>query len=176
MRKWMRRRSAPSGHQDHDIPSSDATRLRLERPHAHMVDNWCREYRLEYVNEYLQALVQVQGTHSVGLTFTNGLEAENLGDKTSASASVPRPPHLTLDRNLFNKNTFLASHSFLHQGSTESHIVAASSHPWTLANRHWPCLSRSDPPFVDCTQSPGRESSPDLSASLMFSFSRRRTG
>jgi hypothetical protein len=59
-----------------------------------MVNNWCREYHLKHVKEYLQALVQVQGTHSVALALPNGslirLDAENVGDKTSAGASVPR--------------------------------------------------------------------------------------
>lgn len=58
----------------------------------HMVNNWCREYHLKHVKEYLQALVQVQGTHSVALALTNGslirLDAENIGDRTSAGASV----------------------------------------------------------------------------------------
>jgi nuclear pore complex protein Nup160 len=58
----------------------------------HMVNNWCREYHLKHVKEHLQALVQVQGTHSVALALTNGslirLDAENIGDKTSAGASV----------------------------------------------------------------------------------------
>ena len=57
-----------------------------------MVNNWCREYHLKYVKEYLQALVQVQGTHSVALALTDGslirLDAENIGDKTSAGVSV----------------------------------------------------------------------------------------
>ena len=61
----------------------------------HMVNNWCREYHLKYGKEYLQALVQVHGTHSVALALTNGslirLDAENIGDKTSAGASVSRP-------------------------------------------------------------------------------------
>ena len=42
-----------------------------------MVNNWCREYHLKYVKEYFQALVQV-------------LDAENIGDKPSAGASVSR--------------------------------------------------------------------------------------
>lgn len=61
---------------------------------SHMVNNWCREYHIKYVKEYLQALVQVQGTHSVALALTNGslirLDAENIGDKTSHGASIPR--------------------------------------------------------------------------------------
>jgi hypothetical protein len=53
-----------------------------------MVNNWCREYHLKYVKENLQALVQVQGRHSIALAITNGspilLDAENIGDETSA--------------------------------------------------------------------------------------------
>ena len=59
---------------------------------THMVNNWCREYHLKYVQEYLQALVQVQGTHSVALALKNGslirLDAETIGDTTTAGASV----------------------------------------------------------------------------------------
>jgi len=61
---------------------------------THMVNNWCREYHLKYAQEYLQALVQVQGTHTVALALTNGslvrLDAEAIGDKTTAGPSVFR--------------------------------------------------------------------------------------
>lgn len=88
---------------------------------SHMVNNWCREYHLKYVKEYLQALVQVQGTHSVALALTNGslvrLDAENIGDKTSAGASVPRlsaPPILIFHPKTTGPRTcFTTIHSLL---------------------------------------------------------------
>ena len=59
---------------------------------THMVNNWCREYHLKCAQEYLQALVQVQGTHTVAIALTNGslvrLDAETIGDKTTAGPSV----------------------------------------------------------------------------------------
>jgi len=62
---------------------------------THMVNNWCREYHLKYVPEYVQALVQVQGTHTVALALTNGslirLDAETIGDKTTAGPSMFLP-------------------------------------------------------------------------------------
>lgn len=59
---------------------------------THMVNNWCREYHLKYTQEHLQALVQVQGTHTVALGLPDGslirLDAETIGDKTTAGLSV----------------------------------------------------------------------------------------
>ncbi len=65
------------------------------------------------------------------------------------SSSTPDP----LDQNLFNHNTFLASHtSFLHQCSTDgSPIIAAApaSHPWPSHVTMYGPLSRSNASFVD---------------------------
>jgi hypothetical protein len=64
---------------------------------SHMVNSWCREYYLKYV-KHPQALVQVQGTPLPSPYNSNRslirLDAENIGDKTSAGASVPHllPP------------------------------------------------------------------------------------
>ncbi|KAI0307403.1 nucleoporin Nup120/160-domain-containing protein [Multifurca ochricompacta] len=105
---------------------------------THMVNNWCREYHLKNVQDSLQALVQVQGAHSVAFALTNGslirLDAETIGDDFTAD-------HWT--ESLFHHNTFLGSlTSFLHQGSGDgSHIVATACHPqptdighvWTLS-------------------------------------------
>jgi hypothetical protein len=59
---------------------------------THMVNNWCREYPLKYVQEYLQGQVQVQGTHTVAVGLTDGslirLDAETIGDKTTAGPSM----------------------------------------------------------------------------------------
>jgi nuclear pore complex protein Nup160 len=59
---------------------------------THMVNNWCREYHLKYVQEYLQGQVQVQGTHTVAVGLTDGslirLDAETIGDKTTAGPSM----------------------------------------------------------------------------------------
>ena len=159
---------------------------------SHMVNNWCREYHLKYVKEDLQALVQVQGAHSVALALTNGslirLDAENIGDKTSAGASVflvllllfssSTQDHWT--ENLFHHNTFLASlTSFLHQGSADgSHIIAAASHPqptdighvWTLSRdrtlRLWTARSGcTSAKLLPSVPSPGREPLPSMSTS-----------
>jgi hypothetical protein len=115
----------------------------------HMVNNWCREYHLKYAKEYLQALVQVQGTHSVALALTNGslirLDAENIGDKTSAGASVPRPlapliliyPKTTGPRTCFTTihSSLRSRPSFtkaLRMDHTSSHLPAIPNRP-TLA-------------------------------------------
>jgi nuclear pore complex protein Nup160 len=159
---------------------------------SHMVNNWCREYHLKYVKEDLQALVQVQGAHSVALALTNGslirLDAENIGDKTSAGASVFLVLLLLFSsstqdhwaENLFHHNTFLASlTSFLHQGSADgSHIIAAASHPqptdighvWTLSRdrtlRLWTARSGcTSAKLLPSVPSPGREPSPSVSTS-----------
>ena len=39
---------------------------------THMVNNWCHEYHLKYVQEHLQALFQVQGPHMVALGLPDG--------------------------------------------------------------------------------------------------------
>ncbi len=116
----------------------------------HMVNNWCREYHLKYVKDNLQAVVQVQGTHSVALALTNGslvrLDAENIGDKTSAGASVPRPlappilifhPKTTGPRTCFTTihSSLPSRPSFtkaLRMGHTSSPLPAIPSQP-TLA-------------------------------------------
>ncbi|KAI9510623.1 nucleoporin Nup120/160-domain-containing protein [Russula earlei] len=142
---------------------------------THMINNWCREYHLKYVPEYLQALVQVQGTHTVALALTNGslvrLDAETIGDKTTAD-------HWT--ENIFHHNTFLASlTSFLHQNSTDgSHIIAVATHPqptdighvWTLSRdrtlRLWTARSGcTSAKLLPSMASPRRELSPGTSTS-----------
>jgi len=160
---------------------------------THMVNNWCREYHIKYVQEHLQALVQVQGTHTVALALTNGslirLDAETVGNKTTAGASVFIALHLLYSHfpfqdhwteNMFHHNTFLASlTSFLHQGSTDgSHIIAIASHPqptdighvWTLSRdrtlRLWTARSGcTSAKLLPSLASPGRELSPGTSAS-----------
>ncbi|KAI0245682.1 nucleoporin Nup120/160-domain-containing protein [Lactifluus subvellereus] len=151
----------------------------LQTPHqlwsTHMVNNWCREYHLKNAQDSLQALVQVQGTHSVALALANGslirLDAETIGDTATAD-------HWT--EGLFHHNTFLGSlTSFLHQGSTDgSHIIATASHPqptdighvWTLSRdrtlRLWTARSGcTSARLLPSLASSGRELSPGTSTS-----------
>jgi nuclear pore complex protein Nup160 len=154
---------------------------------THMVNNWCREYHLKYVQEDLHALVQVQGAHSVALALTNGslarLDAEAIGDNNTAGASVFLPVHIRAHlpsqdhwtESLFHHNTFLGSlASFLHQGSADgSHIISVASHPqptdighvWTLSRdrtlRLWTARSGcTSAKLLPSLPSPGREPSP----------------
>jgi nuclear pore complex protein Nup160 len=120
---------------------------------SHMVNNWCREYHLKYVKEDLQALVQVQGTHSVALALTNGslirLDAENIGDKTSAgasmflafspllfSSSIPRP----LDREPVSPQYIPRLAHVLPPSRLCGWITHHRRGEPPTTNRHWPCM------------------------------------
>jgi hypothetical protein len=119
---------------------------------SHMVNNWCREYHLKYVKEYLQALVQVQGTHSVALALTNGslirLDAENIGDKTSAGASVPRVSLLLfsssiprpLDREPVSSQYIPRFAHLLPPPRLYGWVTHHRCCEPPPANRHWPCM------------------------------------
>ncbi|KAI0038000.1 hypothetical protein FA95DRAFT_1684755 [Auriscalpium vulgare] len=140
-------------------------------------NNWCREYHLKTVQDELQAVVQVQSTHSIAIGLTNGslirVDTDVIGDDSSDDE---------WSEALSQHSSFLTSlTSFLHQSAPDgAQIVSTASHPqptdignvWTLSRdrtlRLWTARSGcTSARTLPSSASAGREMTPVAGSSTL---------